>query len=62
MFVVYSENSHGHIQKRIGEYSRVEEAIEYAKELDDTINAIYDDTFIWVVEEIKIWNNNYRRF
>lgn len=62
MFVVYSENNHGHIQKRVGEYSRVEEAIEYAKELDNTINAIYDDTFIWVVEEINIWNNNYRRF
>ena len=61
MFVVYAENNHDYIQTCVGKYSRVEEAIECAKELDNKINAIYDDTFIWVVEEIRIWSNNYRR-
>ena len=61
MFVVYAENNHDYIQTCVGKYLRVEEAIECAKELDNKINAIYDDTFIWVVEEIRIWSNNYRR-
>lgn len=61
MFVVYSENNHDYIQKRVSEFTKVEDAIEFANKLDDKINAIYDDTFIWVVEEIDIWNNNYRR-
>lgn len=61
MFVVYSENNHDYIQKRVSEFTKVEDAIEFANKLDDKINAIYDDTFIWIVEEIDIWNNNYRR-
>lgn len=61
MFVVYSENNNDYIQKRVSEFTKVEDAIEFANELDDKINATYDDTFIWVVEEIDIWNNNYRR-
>ena len=61
MFVVYSENNHDYIKKRVSEFTKVEEAIEFANKLDDKINATYDDTFIWIVEEIDIWNNNYRR-
>lgn len=61
MFVVYSENNHDYIQKRVSEFAKVEDAIEFANKLDDKINATYDDTFIWIVEEIDIWNNNYRR-
>ena len=33
MFVVYAENNHDYIQTRVGEYSRVEEAIECAKKI-----------------------------
>ena len=56
MFVVYSENNHDYIQKRVSEFVKVEDAIEFANKLDDKINATYDDTFIWIVEEIDIWN------
>lgn len=61
MFVVYTENNCDYIQKRVSEFTKVEDAIEFANKLDDKINAIYDDTFIWVTEEIRIWSNNYRR-
>lgn len=60
MYVVYTTNNLDYSNVEMGRYKRLKDAIKFAEKKDKEINFntyIYDEVYIYVVEEKMVWDN-----
>ena len=57
MYVVYKTNHLNYSSEELGKFKKIKDAVKFAEKKDKEINCVYDETYIYVVEEKIIWDN-----
>lgn len=57
MYVVYTTNHLDYSSVEIGRYKKLKDAVHFAEKKDKEINCVYDEVYIYVVEEKMVWDN-----